>query len=351
MIRLCILLLLVSCGKPITESGDAKKSENALKEGVIEGLYLDQGMFMNFDYLPLTGEIKDQKKHWSGDSWRLKFGSVNYRWNSPTHETRNYPSPHPRDLKRYSIDDLKQLSATEKYDLWLGRYDYFLKNLVENYLPEKPLDWEGLCHGWAGASINHNEPQPKMMMNPDGILIPFGSADIKALLTYYYSLETVPDSFQLGKRCESYRPVDDENCDNDVTPGEFHTVLANKLGLRGESFIMDIDRYLEVWNHPIISYNTHIMKDIRVKGSNRRVILRTALYYVDVALKSSWNPTIGTLSHLISKQQLDYELELTSGGNIVGGRWISRDRPDFMWTIKKVENFTGYLSGLNELIK
>ncbi|WP_408096624.1 hypothetical protein ACJVC5_16425 [Peredibacter sp. HCB2-198] len=352
MIRLFILLLfLLGCGKPITESNEKDKTKNALKEGVIEGRYLDQNMFMNFNYLPMTGEIKDQKKFWSGDSWRLKFGSVNYRWNSPNHETRHYTSPHPRDLKKYSLEDLKQLSPTEKYDLWLGRYDYFLKNLVESYLPERPLDWEGLCHGWSGASMNHSEPTPKTMMNPDGILIPFGSADIKALLTYYYSLETVPDTFQLGRRCERYKLLDDDNCNEDLTPVDFHTVIANKLGLRGESFIMDIDRYLEVWNHPIISFKSEIIKDIRKKGRNRKVTLRTSLYYVDVTLKNSWTPTIGTLAHIISKQQLEYELELTPSGNMIDGKWISRDRPDFIWTMNKVEKFTGYLSGLNELIK
>lgn len=349
MIRLLILLTLVSCGKPITEEKAASKFMSPLHAGVAETSFLNQTMYMNFDFLPLAGEAKHQKKYWSGDSWRLKYGSINYRWNSINPVGRNYLSPHARDLKKLTQEDLMALSPTEKYDLWMGRYDYPLKNDVEKFLPVVPLDWEGLCHGWAGASINHNEPGPITMVNPDGIIIPFGSADIKALLTYYYSLEMVDEHLQYGKRCEDVNSNAEDRCNEDVTPQDFHTILTNKLGLRGESFIIDIDRFEEVWNHPILSYQTTIVKDGR--RSIRKVTLRTSLYYVDVVEKSYWNPTIGTLSHQISKQQLDYELSLNSEGNIIGGRWLSRARPDFIWTIGKVENFTGYLSGLNLLVK
>lgn len=347
--KLVLILLLYGCGKPITESGYDPKKVSTLREGVNETILLNQKMYMNFDQLPLEGEVKSQKKYWSGDSWKLKNGSINYRWNAEKPTGRNYISPHPRELKNYSLEQLMILAPTEKYDLWMGRYDYPLKNQVTSYLPKVPLEWEGLCHGWAAASINHNEPRPKVLTNPDGVRIPFGSADIKALLTYYYSFQLVDQNLQIGRRCERYAFLEEDNCDEDVSPVNFHVVLANKLGLKGESFILDIDRYLEVWNHPLLSYKTRIMRDIR--GKSRRVRLRTSLFYVDVAVKSSWTPTLGTAAHLISKQQLEYELNLTPEGNIIGGKWITRDRPDFIWTIGKVERFTGYLSGLNELIK
>ena len=349
MIRLLVLLTLVSCGKPITEEKAPGKYVSALQAGVSETTLLNQTMYMNFDFLPLAGETNHQMKYWSGDSWRLKFGSINYRWNSLQPVGRNYVSPHARDLKKLSLEDLKALAPTEKYDLWMGRYDYPLKKLVEDYLPAVPLDWEGLCHGWAGASLNHPEPAPLTLENPDGIMIPFGSADIKALLTFYYSLENVDEHLQVGKRCEGVNSLTEDRCDEDVTPADFHIILTNKIGLRGESFIVDIDRDVEVWNHPIVSYRTTILKDIR--GGNRRMVLRTSLYYVDVVEKNYWYPTIGTLSHIISKQQLDYELYLSPDGNIIGGKWLSRNRPDFIWTIGKVKEFTGYLTGLKSLVK
>ena len=44
--------------------------------------------------------------------------------------------------------------------------------------------WQVYCHGWTAASIAFEEPAPILVTNPDGLRIPFGSSDIKALLTY-----------------------------------------------------------------------------------------------------------------------------------------------------------------------
>lgn len=81
--------------------------------------------------------------------------------------------------------DIARLSPAEKFDFLNGPYYYPLKAEVEKLAAYDAESWEGICHGRAPASMNHNEPRPKILRNPDGIKIYFGSADIKAILSYY----------------------------------------------------------------------------------------------------------------------------------------------------------------------
>ncbi len=149
------LFLLGGCGKPITEKNEPKKFQNAIMQGVSEDLILDINMSLNFDLLPLSGETRDKEKFWSGDSWRLSRGAINFRWNSSEQESFNYLSPTSREASVMSQDELKKLSPAEKYDLLMGRYDYPLKYEVDSLSRTVVESWEGLCHGWAGASLNH----------------------------------------------------------------------------------------------------------------------------------------------------------------------------------------------------
>lgn len=348
MIKYLPLLLLFSCGKPITESKKGP-SVSELKMGILERDIFGIKMSLNFDYLPLEGEVKNKDFFWSGDSWRLIYGSINFRWNSPRKEGRFASPPAPRELKNFTEEQMKELAPSEKYDLLLGRYDYPLKHEVDRFIPNQPESWEGLCHGWAGATMNHKEPKPKTFINPDGLKISFGSSDIKALLTYYYAGVFVPDELQIGKRCEERGLLEEDFCTEDVTPVEFHAIITNKIGLRGDSIVIDIDRYREVWNHPITGFETTILSD-RVTNSGRDLLVKTKMSYIDVVEKSFWEPTNGTYSQMFSTQELRYKLKLDHLGNMIHGEWVSRDRPDFIWVVNKVENFTGYLSDLKRLV-
>lgn len=340
------LFFISGCGKPIIEKNDPQKNKNALTQGVSEELILDMKMSLNFDLLPLKGETREKEKFWSGDSWRLSRGAINFRWNSPAEESFNYRSPGSREVSAMTLDELKKLSPSEKYDLLMGRYDYPLKYEVDSLARTGVESWEGLCHGWAGASLNHEEPTEKMMTNPDGVQIPFGVSDIKALLTYTYSKFLIGEGQSNGKRCENDSTYIDENCDDDLTAVAFHAVLTNKLGLRGESFIADVDRFKEVWNHPILSYESTIQK-MTATPAGKTAIITTKLSYIDVVERNSWE----SLPDVISYMTVKYELKIDRLGNMVSGSWISRERPDFVWTVTRPEVFTGYLSGVQMLIK
>lgn len=343
MMKLLLLLLLVSCGKPIVEEKKSLQGSHSELLGIDEELLLETKMSMNFDLLPLDGRVERNGKFWSGDSWPLKQGAINYRWNAIDKTGWNYQSPTRREAGVWPLEMLKKLSPSEKYDLWQGRYDYPLRWEVDTLARLGTLDWEGLCHGFAGATINHPEPLAKVVTNPDGIKIPFGTSDIKALLTYAYSKILIREESQsLGRHCDEKAHAE---C-ADLSAMSFHIVLANKLGLRGQSVIADMDRSSEVWNHPIVAFESR-PKQFQTMPYGRRAVIETKITYVDVVKKNSWerhNPVYGYLT-------VNYELAINQKGNIFEGKWLSKDRPDFLWTIDKAERFEGYLSDINELAR
>jgi hypothetical protein len=255
-------------------------------------------------------------------------------------------------------EQLAALSPAEKYDLLMGRYDYPLKDEVAKFANPNAQYWEGICHGWAPATMNYSEPTPKIFMNPQGIAVPFGSTDIKALISYYYAHEyTAPNTFQTGQRCESPGILFgwSRNCRNDLKASTFHIILTNNLGMRGKAFIADIKRFDEVWNHPIRVYKTEILNRrkpgfLDFSKASEIVRVSTEISYVNESEKNTWEPILGTSIQQFGTITYEYDLDLDANGDIMDGRWKSKERPDFLWTSGRPDAFKGNLAGLQELL-
>jgi hypothetical protein len=307
-----------------------------------------------FSKLPHEGKVAASSKYWSGGYWALNQGNINYRWYARNKIGFNHYSPSFNEAKLMTIPQLAELSPSEKYDLFIGRYDYPLRNEVAQYADPRADTWEGICHGWAPATMNHNEPLPKLLINPDGIEIPFGSTDIKALLSYYYAnAHRAPDTFQVGRRCfkNSKR---DKDCDDDLNAGAFHVILTNRLGIQGKGFIADLYRLKEVWNHPVVGYSTQTRKisgpsKNSATGTEQVISLRTKVTYVDEN-GPDWHPVIGTSKQELKNITYDYEVEINSDGEIIGGEWLSKNRPDFLWLMTRPRKFEGILWKLSALL-
>ena len=303
--------------------------------------------------LPLAQLIKRPQYFWSGDYWPLNRGNIHYRWNAK--RGFNQSSPSKKQLKEMIQEDIAQLSPAEKFDLLNGRYDYPLRNEVIGISDVRASDWEGICHGWAPASINHKEPNPKVIKNPDGVPIPFGSSDIKAILSYYYAYSyQVPNTHQVGRRCEERNSGNDPNCQQDLNAGAFHIVLANKVGIDQEGLIADMDRYDEVWNHPILGYDSRILKEERpsasaAEGTTRVARIETIVTFASES-KNSWNAQNGTSGHVLKHVSFQYVLEMNVYGEIIGGMWRSNERPDFLWIKEKSILFNQKFHRLKELL-
>jgi hypothetical protein len=305
----------------------------------------------HFSHLPLKGQVRETKNYWSSDYWALNKGSINLRWNSQNPQGFNTRSPGFSDALRMSLSDLKSLSPAEKFDLLNGHYTYPLKASVAKRASPRRKDWEGMCHGWAAAALNHPEPVPRTITNPDGIIIPFGSSDIKALLSYYYAYVYEPVStHQMGRRCRG-----NEFCDQDMNAGAFHIVLSNLVGIRGKGFISDIEPGKEVWNHLAYRYETKVLSQERpamdsAPGTRVVVRVRTSFKVVFNIAKNSWEPVQGTPQQTFRDLLFDYELDLDSQEKIIGGKWLSKSRVDFVWTMAKVRTFQKPFANLPRLL-
>lgn len=352
---LASLLGLVSCGKS-SKSGSRKlEGNNQQGEETPSGPIINTVQLMDptyktkYEELPLEGKVEASDRLWSGDYWPSNRGLINRRWNTTDEVGFDYVSPTKEELAVMGEVELARLSATEKYDLLMGRYDYPLKKEVASKAAPFAVNWEGLGNGWAAASANHNEPTAKLLLNPDGLAIPFGSSDIKALLSYYYAfVNKLPSSHYLGLRCpvtaDGSRP--DEQCTNDLNAGSFHIVLGNKIGIRREIFVADVDRFQEVWNHPFLGFKSEVVETLPAiagnpSGTAKIFRMKTKVSYTDKTV-NTWEPLKGTPRQITTNRLYNYDLYINAEGHIIGGEWISSDRPDFIWVMPMVETFVGF---------
>lgn len=345
------LLILGACSKAPDVKKRAPTVEPIQKPLAFELLSQDDSQ--NFEILPLHGDVRDQKHFWSGDFWPTKKGSINRRWNAQIRIGFNHKSPTLDELRLMTPEKIAELAPSEKYDLLMGHYDYPLRKEVSQIgaANEEAEVWEGMSNGWAVASYRHIEPQTKTLTNPDGIAIAFGSEDIKGLLAYYYTYHHAPVAANIaGKPCQK------RSCIDDVSAATFHLALANSIGTKKKSFLMDLDRTRDVWNHPVVAFETEYrgladLHDKATPGTHSIVRLKTTVTYVDEALNQTWAPVFATGNQVETKQLYQYWLHLDQDNNVIGGEWKSNERPDYLWTIDDAPAFEGILTGLQDLVE
>lgn len=303
------------------------------------------------DELPLTGDIHTQEnpKGWSGSYWPDNRGSIALRSSQNNHRLLkieglesednkfNYQSPGLDQLKEMSENDLKLLSPAEKLDILAGRYNYPLRAEVYTRASKKDPNWEGICHGWSPASLNHSEPNPVTLTNADGIKVPFGSSDIKGLLSYFYAYHAPEPAINVAIRCNSRFLLFGGKACQGINAGSFHILLSNLVGIRKDGMVVDITRGAQVWNQPVVSYKTRFSSKVHpVKkkqeddGIVKQVEVLTTIKYLFES-KQNWKPVPRNLRAATFR----YILELDASGKIVGGEWLSTNRPDFAWVLRK----------------
>lgn len=299
----------------------------------------------HFDSLPLDGSLNTEP--WSGYYWPKHKGGIAFRWQS--NEQHDYVLYEEETLHELDAKRLSELSPAEKYDLLVGNYNYPLTHriLAENTANESA--WTGICHGWSPASIAYQEPPSVIMTNPDGLTIPFGSSDIKALLSYYRA-EVVRSPYKehewraeihvVGSVCTTGVPSD-PNC-FDTNPGAFHIVLANQVGLLKRGMNIDADTTYEKWNQPVYAYDTTVLKhqDPNPSASPSAVIevvVQTDLEYT-LEIEPQWVTAIGSSEQSTRVETYLYSLELDADGHIVGGQWLTENNNSFI-TLEYAYNY------------
>ena len=360
---------------------DTKKArwDQRNEPSIMDTLVNGQGYRYEFSSLPLSGSLSQQP--WSGDYWPTYKGGITYRWNdwdSWGVQRYGYRLDSYQSLEG---KDLAYLSPSEKFDLFLGRYDYPLTHEERRrtrimktvpgsyeYIPGYKIPyWEGLCHSWAPATAGYQEPNPITLSNPDGLQIPFGSSDIKALLTYFLH-ETPAKTQFLGMRCNidvhelyrkyrngeiswSYYQQQKKAC-ADTNAGSFHLVLSNQIGLLDEAFFVDVSRGAEVWNQAVYSYETVILQQRygasrkAAPGTVKEIKVHTRMFYTTEIPQSFERP----LGQPVAFKDYYYWLEINRNGEIIGGEWLDSraNRPDFLWK-QEIPEFWGDYKFLEEI--
>lgn len=308
----------------------------------------------NFRQLPTSGAISFAP--WSDSYWPSYEGGIAYRWYNSASEYYRLP------FNRYLLSDLRirsmpinqlaTLSPAEKYDIYMGDFTYPTVKRELRRTGRNAQRWEGICHGWAPATLNFpEEPMPIVLTGPSGIPVPFGASDIKALLSYYQGELSHAPTAVLGSRCDgkTYRHSMVSSACRDVNPGAFHIILTNLIGPGKQSFVADLSAGKEVWNYPIYSYNTRVTRFHRypsrwaAQGTASEIEVRTDLVF-SVETSSHWQRN----GHSFNQKSLYYTLELDRGGNIIGGDWLSSDHPDFVW-VQARPVFTGYFAEIENI--
>jgi hypothetical protein len=178
---------------------------------------------------------------------------------------------------------------------------------------------------------------------------------VKALLSFYVGQVAEAPTRFLGERCNedlTRRPAAGERPEcRDTNAGAFHVVLANMIGLRKQGFVIDKTRDLQVWNQPVWSYEAQVEGESSepspgaAPGTVKEVTMSVGVTY-GVEVQPHWD-ALGDES-ASRTAEYSYRLELNAQGDIIGGEWLTSERPDFMW-MQEVPEFDGYFAPLKKI--
>jgi hypothetical protein len=326
----------------------------------------------------LSNSLPKAKLPWSSTYWPDVEGSVATPYNE-RHPFINYVSwPLSRrvltgrdqlhkNAAQLSEAEIGSLSPAEKYDLLLGDENFtFTKQVIQRvddlWSAKLLATWTGICHGWSPASLVLPRPEHSFSLKaPNGRLIPFYPADVKALAAFLWANSYAQNSVKVGgNRCKDSGNLSrngralDPTC-YDPNPAFFHLLLVNQIGLNQRGFVMDRSN-AEVQNQPVYGYQFKYFKVTdRVPIPDSRLSLQSAKVYrsrpfwdpyedyrspravslvgvharVDYAMET--NPghaeTDGVRNDKHASLTVRYDLELDENDNIVGGEWHRFDDP------------------------
>ena len=314
------------------------------------------------------GSVKTQP--WSGHYWPNYSGGLGFRWADPRFPQTDdwargerYFRSQSRSRTAFNI-----LSPAEKYDYITGINPHSPGSLTnhqwnlgrdEYERTRSVATWQGICHGWAPASIYMPKPLHNVAFRfPEGELV-MNTEDIKALGSLYWANGTYPTLYA-GFRCNAERVrtnregrVIDPNC-FDVNPADWHIALTHMVGVKKESFIIDAEENAEVWNHPVVSYEMEFFDPTRsdVRSASFRDVVRDLTNSTAIPHRTFRSPNTKFVVGVVSRIQINvetmpgeteevndervyvYDLELDANYNIVGGEWRDKARPDFLWRVK-----------------
>ncbi len=276
---------------------------------------------------------------WSGYHWPNNVRNIDYR---------------PGNQK------LSPLEKWEAVGVDLPKYE--IRSMLDPYLRNaETITWGGLCHGYSATAISFPEPKRKIING-----VKFYHSDIKALLAVYYDyllMNKLVSSKYLGKRCDQDLPENlafaertSKNCD-DINPAVFHLAINHRLAVEKKGLVMDMNSGNEVWNVPVIGFDSEILNNDYPKYKSKawrtkRILhIKTKVSYLGYQKPENDFEISGLKGQKVKTKTYEYTLELNRHGNIIGGEWFGADRPDFLWISDDIPHPSGEWQLLADLLK
>jgi hypothetical protein len=384
------LLILLVAGMPIANADTILETIQRASRGLERSIGRNDSMgtFENGagQTIPLNLRLLDQTapksrlgtRPWASFPFPMTQGLIAARYLDPgflrlgSFSARNaYVKNRPLEViargdtwfsQRRSLD---RLSPAEKYDLLVGDLSGTLTNAIwnegERYEKNGGIaSWVGICDGSSAASALAPEPVRDLVLRDPifGNEFTLYASDIKALASLHYS-EYVVKTPIVGGRCESsgssLPPAGSSPSCESLNPASWHRAILFFNGIRNTPLFIDTSPNLEVWNTPVISYSMEYF-DVRnskaVESLDQALIKRsdfqndprassrapTSQLLVGVRMMISTSSgaarsTSGPQPATPLKRAYEYELELDGFLNLVGGEWLSKERPDFAWLL------------------
>ena len=210
--------------------------------------------------LPISGSVATPP--WPGWFWPTVDDSINFRWNPSA------PSASEKVELAFGIKGFTD-AVSNKYGV--SGQSYRAVCTSEGQCPNGERcarragtppgtsgrcipAWWGIDHGRAAASILEPMPLKAVQRGGQTLEVP----DIDALLALIYAGSHTYKLVGQRSNAESIatdllgRPLD--LIDRDIDAGAFHILVANRVGLRNESVVVDRMMNHEVWNQPVLSF-------------------------------------------------------------------------------------------------
>ncbi len=222
-----LMIVLIGCNDP--------KEIVVMRDSMLESSVANKDLQVTKEY----GSLSVNEGEFTGTSQITPWSS----WWFPT-----------KDKYLFESSNEKTLAPLQKYDAYNKENsgvdsESALFERMEIYDPSE-VNWAGLCHAWAIASVLHVEPKVSIIKNN----ISFSVADQKALLLKSY--ESPIGLKFYGKRNNGGF----EDDFNDIYPDQFHRMAQVFLFERKLPFLMDYDPRFPVWTVPIYNIKFKIVK-------------------------------------------------------------------------------------------
>ncbi len=385
----CLFFLGCSHGHKNTVSvkKKAQRSLASLQYETIDSWIQKDQLVLVAKELPLKASLSLDRIPWADTNWPTARSGKNWRWSAPRGEQvldeYNYNHPSLVDLKQMSPEALSQLSPLEKFSIYISDYDYQLANAHQSdYHPGQDPFWAGVCEEWSMAALHYKEPQAVVLENGEGIIIPFGSSDVKALLAEYVGTgEAVAktgsnrieadDFFEFAEVAKSMVKYFGEVCTtdipktcSDVDARTFHLLLTNFIGLKNRGFIIDMwtNNRLEPRNYfqPAFAYEAKVIQSSPTSIEYITVVKTAAdisdldadfTDKVTMPQNSPRNVHLSDSNNVTATKTFHYKLHLNSRGEITDGQWIGKDQPDLLMFRAPPGDFKGYMEKLGEIYR